>query len=640
MKAIVLILLALFASGMLSSSEEVTNFGNNTEQISEPSIPGNTDPLPDIEVASGSIVPRLTCKEDGTHIMSVALEVRNRGAIDIEEDFKISLQDSAGNLLEGYWQKDFDGPLPLPSTTSDTTAISIPWPFTSPECTIQFSASLDISGEITEESEENNIASLDFAVPLSNIRINSISSTGAGDGVESIRVLVENTGCASIDIPFVLSVEDNSGNIQQQTIPSIPQGELTVTFEDWPSACATEERTFTVIADAGDRICETDGGDNTLTTSLKNLNPDLAIEATVDIECREDGKIRGAFKLTITNASEIDIQEDFFISIDDGKGWRLERQFGKELGGQLPIKQGETRELTVDWTRDFSIKPMIIDYPDLHITVDSKEQIDECDPTNNELFIPYSLQVPNLNLLSFTPTCVTDDYYQVILVVENNGGADITQDFAIQITDNDGKKQIKTFTEIEGTLPFKAGNRETVLFDTWEVDQAPALLQLECRLDIEKTLPETDSNDNNKRGSLQVFDMEITDFKAGTNTVSTKEGQVTQGFFSITVTNSGLSPITGDFSIQVVDREGWRTEKRFAENLGGILPIAPANSQTVTIPWNHDFSIHPPAYTFKNISVTIDSQSDICECDGTNNQAFTDFQYSDATVLLQITRSY
>lgn len=595
--------------------------------------------MTDLAISDQSIVPNLVCDGDGRFIMSVRINIENQGTLDVEEDFKIRVQDNAGNRLEGYWHKDFDGPLPLRSA-ADPTGVSIPWPFTSRECSVQFSAALDTAEEIEEASEENNAVSFEFPLRLNNIRVASLASTSSGDGVESLQVVVENTGCEVIDTPFVLSVEDNTGNIQRQTIPSLPPDKHTITFENWPSACSAEERTFTIIADAGDQICELDGADNTLVTTLANTNPDLAVAATVEIDCQEDGKIRGSFKLVVTNASQIDIQRDFFITIDDGKGWRIEKQFGKEMGGRLPIKKGETREVTVDWTRDFSIKPMIIDYPDLSIVVDSKEQIDECDPSNNKLSIPYSLQVPNLNLLTFTPTCVTDDYYQVILVIENNGGADITQDFAVQITDNDGHKQIKTFTEIEGTLPFKAGTRETVLFDTWQVDQSPALLELECRLDVNRKLAETDANDNNKRGGIQVYDMEITDFRVGTNSVKTEDGESLAGFFTITVTNSGLSPITDDFTIQVVDREGWRTEKRFAEDLGGVLPLAPANSQSVIIQWDHDFTIHPPVYTFKNISVIIDSQSDICECDGTNNQAFTNFHYSNDSILLQIPLSH
>ncbi len=643
MKAIGLIVMILFASSMLVPAEKVTIIGNNDIQKCHTSAPlagTDAEPSRDIAITGDSIVPRLTCKEDGNLILTVRLNVKNLGTTDMEDDFKISIQDDTGNFLEGYWQYDFNGPLPIPASSPNTSGVSILWPLTNRECSIRFSAAIDTAEEIEESSEENNTASLDFTQKLVNIGIDSISSTSAGDGLESIQVVIENTGCGIIDAPFILSVEDNSGNIQRQTITALPRAKHTVTFENWPAACAAEERTFTIIADASDQMCESDAADNTFTATLANTNPDLAVDVAVEMDCQEDGKIRGMFTLKITNSSEVDITKDFFVSIDDGRGWQIEKQFQKELGGNLPIKKGETKELTVDWTRDFSIKPMIMEFPDLQIIVDSKEQIDECDATNNSVLQRYTLQVPNLNLLSFTPTCVTDDYYQVILVIENSGGADIEDDFSIQITDNDEKKQIKTFSEIEGILPFKAGSRQTVLFDTWDVDQAPALLELECRLDYNRQLAETDPNDNNKRGNIQVFDMEITDFKAGSKVKTTKEGQVVEGFFTITITNSGLSAISDDFAIQVVDREGWRTERQFAADLNGVLPLAPGQSQTVTIPWDHDFSIHPPAYTFKNISVIIDSQSDICECDGTNNQAFTEYQYSDFSLLMQIPLSH
>jgi uncharacterized repeat protein (TIGR01451 family) len=96
------------------------------------------------------------------------------------------------------------------------------------------------------------------------------------------------------------------------------------------------------------------------------------------------------------------------------------------------------------------------------------------------------------------------------------------------------------------------------------------------------------------------------------------------GTIALTVTNSGGSPITDDFSIRVDDGEDWSSELRYNADLGGTLPLAAGASTTVNFDWNRDFS--GDTCDFATITAVVDSQNNLCQCTTENDTVTADFQ--------------
>lgn len=580
-------------------------------------------PLPDLTTIAKRIVPTLECRTDSEYSLRIRLWVQNAGQAALENDFRIRLSDTFGNRLSGYWQADFGGSLPIRPLSYGKADLT--WTPASGPCQQAVFVEIDIDDEIAEAEEENNMIEGSIAVPLPNLRIQSIQPACAPSGRFWAAVVIENNGCSDIDTPFSLRLEDSLGNGRDIEIREMATGSRTVEFEDWPAACSPGEVTFTAAVDTGLEICESDGMDNTAETVYTHTVADLMVDADIEASIGAGNEVEATVRLRVANSGYSPVERDFGLRLDDGAGWKAELRYQQDLGGKLPLEVGESHTATVAWDREFSVDTSNCRFPDFTVRVDSQDEICECDETNNTLNTVYGLPIPNLALVSLNPACIADDYYQIAMVIENNGCSYINDDFNVKLTDNDGHSLSRKFTEIGGTLPFLAETQQTAIIDSWPVDRQPPALEFTAQLEFPPQLRDTHPGDNSRKGVLFIDDLEASRITAAVQ--CHPDGRI-NGIFKLVVHNRGGRLIERDFTVRVDDGMGWKVEHLFARDLGGILPIPAQDTRTVEITWDRNFTAPNAPRRFGNITATVDARSDICEYTAANNEVSGTFTFN------------
>ena len=595
-------------------------------------MPADTEKadLPDLKITAGRIVPTYTCNEDGSRVQRLRLWVQNSGPVSMDRDFEIRLSDDRGARLEGYWQEDFDGPLPI--RPASFGKLDILWPLQGSACAGRLEVEIDSGHEIGESDEDNNAAILEFDIPGQNLGINTIEPIHPPDQPLALQVTIENNGCRDIAAPFSLHLEDSLGNRQDQKIEEMAVGSHIVEFADWPVTCTAADITFTAVVDADNEICEVEGGDNTAHLDYTDSLPDLAADARITASRNPDDTFSGAVTITVQNSGSGPVEDDFLIRVDDGRGWQRQGRYRQDWAGTLPLLANDSFAFTIDWDRQFSSQPGQCRFPDFSITVDAGSSIPECDESNNAFHTAYGLPIPNLHLVSMTPACIADDYYQVTLVIGNIGCGDVNGDFLIRVKDNDNHTVRKNFTAVGGSLPLSADTSQTVVLDTWPVDRTPPTLQFSGQLDPDNEIDSRDPGDNSRTSALTVNDLEASQVIAATT--CGKDGNFT-GILKLTVTNRGGKLIEQDFLIRVGDDKGWNSEYLYARDLGGLLPLPMNDTYTVSIPWDRDFTaaVNNPEFRDFSLYAVVDSSSEICETTDANNRAAAAYTFAPPDLL-------
>jgi hypothetical protein len=586
--------------------------------------------LPDLKITAGRIVPTFTCKEDGSRVQQFRLWVQNSAPVSLDRDFKIRLADDLGGRLEGCWQADFGGPLPIGPVSFGK--LDILWPLQGSACTGRLKVEVDSDHEIRESDEDNNGAVLEFDIPNQNLRIKAIEPIHPPDHALTVQVEIENNGCQDIVKPFSLHLEDSLGNRQAQKIEEMAVGSRIVEFADWPVTCTAKEITLTAVVDADNEICEMEGGDNSARLDYTNSLPDLTADAEIKTVRNPDDTFTGSITVTVQNRGSGPVAEDFVIRLEDGRGWQHRCRYRQDREGTLPLQPGDRFAFTIDWDRQFSTEPGQCRFPDFSLFVDAGSSIPECDESNNTFHTAYGLPIPNLQLVSMTPACIADDYYQVTLVIGNIGCGEVNDDFLIRVQDNDNHTVSKNFSEIGGFLPLLADTTQTVILDTWPVDRTPSTLQFSGQLDPDSEVDSRDPGDNSCTAALTVNDLEASQVTAAA--VCGKDGNFS-GVLKFTVTNRGGKLIEQDFLIRVGDDKGWRSEHLYARDLGGLLPLPMGDTFTVTIPWDRDFTaaVNDPEFRDFSLYAVVDSSSEICEITDANNRVSATYTFAPPDLL-------
>ncbi len=561
-----------------------------------------TAPIADLVV--NSITP--TCTGDG--LSQVVVNIGNTGCADAPASFTLHLADDQGN------SDDITVNTLNAGTNTDVTFTD--WPTACSPAAINFTATADYNDEICECDGVHSLGLL-YNNPSPNLVVStitpSVSCTADGTMSGTIEVQVTNSGNGAVGADFQILVNDGQGWSSELwyntdlggTLPLAASGSDTVTF-NWTRAFTAEPyvcnfSTISVAVDSQDDICECTNAGNTNTDSYTLPYSNLRVNS-VTPSCTGDGSY------------SIDVDVD-----NNGCGnaagitVRLSDDDGETQSQTISLNAGASQTVT------FSPWPADGDPASLAFTAEidpAPSAICELSGADNSAGATYDRA--NLNLVSITPSCTTDNTFEVDVVIENNGSSVINTDFVVRLTDNDGNTPAQTFTAVGGTLPLNDGTQQTVTFTNWSTDGSPTTLNFNGVLDPTDLVCESNNGDNTDTGTITVYGLQAVSVTA--SEVCTADGTIT-GTMDVTVSNNGGNAINTDFQILVDDGQGWTSELFFQAGLGGTLPMAPGASQTVTFDWTRAFTAFPYTCNFTAITVTVDSQNAICEGTNADNQA-------------------
>ncbi len=569
------------------------NEANNTSTLSY------TPPLPDLKV--NSITP--TCTADGR--LRVRVNISNVGCANSTALFVLHLVDDQGHSANINVNSLNAGA----STNIDFTN----WVSSCSPATINFTATVDSTNTNCECAADNSLT-YTYNNTLPNLAISTItpSTSCANDGSISgtISVQVSNAGNGPVTSDFRITVTDGQGWTVTPwynatlggTLPLVAGGNATVTipwtrgFTTAPYTCSFP--TITVTLDTTSVICECSNASNAVTSSYNMTYPNLRITSVTPV-CTSDGTYSVA---VVVNNNGCDTATNAVVRLSDNDGQTADQT--------VTLAAGASQTLTyAPWPADGSPAALIFT-----ASIDPAAAICELSSADNSADNTFNR--PNLNLVSISPSCTADDTFQVSLVIGNNGSSAISNDFIVRLADNDGHSVDQNFTAIGGTLPLNNGTQQTVVFSNWTVDCNPTTINFSGALDPTNQVCESNSGDNTNTGTITVFDLQAVSVTAAA--VCSSDGTIT-GTMAVTVANTGGNAINSDFRILVNDGQGWTSELWYQADLGGTLPLAVGVNDTVTFNWTRSFPATPYVCSFPAITVTVDSQGDICECTHSNN---------------------
>ncbi|GEM_PF-4776403 len=343
-------------------------------------------------------------------------------------------------------------------------------------------------------------------------------------------------------------------------------------------------------------------------TALVQL-PDLRIGggSRGEFTCSSDGNTSARIRIRVRNDGDAPVDKDFKITVSDNHGWSTMGYYSADFGGSLPIPAHSVRTVYVDWPLDCMVCDSTIE-----IKVDSDDEVCECNEGNNTRTINYHTPSYNLKVNSITPTCSSDGNTLVQVVIENDGCNDASN-FVVHLEDNLGHNQDITISSLA------AGASTTVNFTNWPTSCSPASVRFTATVDYNDDICECDGTDNTINYDYTNTSPDLVVDSVSPSTTCNNDGTIS-GEIQIQISNQGNGPITDDFRISVSDGQGWSDEKWYHADLGGPLPLAVGASQTVTFNWSRDFTSAPYTCDF-NITATVDSQQEVCECASGNNTA-------------------
>ena len=555
--------------------------------------------IPNLRIESSSS-PVFTCSSDGNNTAYINVRVRNNRNATITNDFKIRVSDNHGNSTEGYFNADFGGTLPFAGNSVQTIQIS-PWNLQCLTCDSTITIEVDTDNDICECNENDNTTTINYHTPSYNLKINSITPSCSGDGNSLIQVVVENNGCNDTS-NFTVHLEDNQGNSGDRTVSNLSAGSTTtINFPNWPTTCSPSNVIFTATVDYNNSICECEGTDNSLTYNNSNISPDLVITSlTPNSICSGDGNISGIIQVQIQNQGNGPVNNDFMVLVSDGQGWSSEQSF-TSLGGILPLNAGDSQTLAFNWTRNFTSTPYNCSF-NITATVDSHNDICECNNNNNNSSTTYNLPIPDLNIQSMSASCVSDGKLQLEFIVSNEGCSDLTTDFNLKITDSKGNTETHSFTSLGGTLPLQTGTSQTIRVSEWDYDCSSANIDFSIELDSDNQICELSSGNNtlNWTYNLNEPDLQIGDITYDCNS----DGSIN---FTVTVSNNGYGNATGVVFTVYDDSSSQIYTQTLDLNAGGSTTI-----NFTTGSYSGDVN-----HSFRFIT---DENNNNCECNGDNEK--------------------
>lgn len=509
------------------------------------------------------------------------------------------------------------------------------------DCSCTFSAEVDPDNLICECDGSNNTNSsvASMLIPDLEVQDQVFNVTCSDDGVVQVTgtVTVVNNGCGpnftdSIPVRFSLYGSRNGGGTR------LDQWTATLTGVDIPPAGGT--RTFNIPVhqasmnlctdstsgvvsvytelDYNNTICEWDGTDNTATANVNVVTIDVeAVEMTATADCQSDGTYDNRLELTVRNNGGSPVTDDFYISVDDGQGWTTELRYNADLNGVFPLASGAEATVTFEWNRTFAVSDCT--FPNITATVDSRNQLCQCTVDNDVITTSITQPTPNLKPTAIEPSCAGDGTYMIVVTVENDGCGPAGT-FTVNLKDNLGNTADMTTTE-----PLAAGQSTNVTFNDWPATCEPNSVTFTASIDSNSDVCESDGPDNTMVYTFTNPSPDLVFTQVRPSADCSSDGQL-KGVIDVTMQNNGNAAVTEDFKIIVNDGQGWSTERFYQSELGGSLPIAVGATATARVNWTRDFAKEPFTCNFNNISVSIDPETNVCECAAGNNETVVSYK--------------
>ena len=606
-----------------------------------------TLPYPDLTITTvGSSV---TCLGDGS-LTGTTVTVRNGGCagatgvvIRLASDCGLTFNDQTVDLAAGESKDVF-------------------FAFTSGivSCTCNFNAIIDPDALICELDGTNNTGSSVATMLIPDLEVQSEATliACATDGVFRVSgtVTLVNNGCGpnfTGNVPMRFTLFNRTGCTGTQIaqwvetfngvdivsaggtqVFTIQPHDINANFFTSSTNCMVSLR---IEADYNNTICEWDGTDNTLCVDKTSDCLDLeAVEIKATTACVADGNFNRSLAFTLRNSGGKPITHDFTIKVDDGHGWSAEKRYNADLGGPLPLTAGTSATVTFNWNR--TIDTTTCDFGTITAQVDTQNEICQGSTDNDTVTTSYEMPYANLKPTAIVVSCSTDGFYTAKVTITNDGCADCGPgNFTVRMQDNLGNG----FDQVISTSTLTKGASYTVEFNQWPAACDPDEITFTAIVDTKNTVCEIRGDDNQLSFIYKNISPDLVITTLTPAAICSTPGNIS-GSLTLTLLNQGNGPVTQDFKVTCDDGAGWTTEKYYAGDLGGSLPIAANETVIIRIPWTRDFTKAPFTCNFNNIKVSLDVQTGICECKAENNETtatynlpFTDLKLDSLAILCQ-----
>jgi len=593
-----------------------------------------------LAVGSADIVPAFVCSGDGVGSGALGITIRNPSDTPVTRDFAVEASESTTGWSVSGTFTSLGGALPLAANGSQT--LTLPgWPVACSSCVYRFAVTVDAAGQICECAEGNNTATLDYALTVPDLSIDSagLAVTCSADGQIRVQgpIVVRNAGCGSAytgSIPLRVTLYDAAGCagavLDQFTLSltgaSVPAGgtqSFTVNRTRTLNVCGTCAVSIRLELDDANAICECDGTNNALCVGPYAVAfPDLRVSSMnlAGLTCVGDA-VSGSVAVTVENVG-CGAATAFYVSLvtDGCLTFATQRVTSLAASGSTTL----TFPVATTWA----------DCTDCSCTfvaaVDGPGEVCECTGANNQASSTFSLARPDLEVRSaaLSLDCAGDAAARLhgSVVLANTGCASVTGSVGLRITVYSqpacAGSVVETWTETLSGISLAAGGGT----QTVGVDRTIALdlcayggcsLSAKLEVDPDGTVCECDGTDNALCAAIvsSVPDLVIA---LATPSVPTA---CSSGSVLVAVRNAGCGTVPAGVVVRVTGDATGQTQ-----NVG---PLGAGGSEIVSVALNEALSCGS-----HRLTVTVDPAGAVCECDDGNNVQVVDFSVADPDATL------
>ncbi|HEY81678.1 MAG TPA: hypothetical protein G4O01_00090 [Dehalococcoidia bacterium] len=287
-----------------------------------------------------------------------------------------------------------------------TATASFTWTARAETHTIK--AVADSGGVVGEEDETNNVTTITFAdISLSDLVIAGITwspeSPSIGDEVV-FMVSIKNQGSGRADYSYTALYLDGTRLDSIYVSPLASNATANLTFS-WRAVVGTH--LIKAVANASNRVIESDATNNELAVTLSTLAPDLVVREIAGTPSEPMVGDEVTFTVTIKNQGDDDaLPSRVYFYIDDYPQGYL------EVPG---LAAGAMATKTFSWVAQAGLHT-------LRAVVDPDDEIIENDETNNELRVVFP--IPDLTVEAIIPSAfepLLGEMVTLTVIIRNQG---------------------------------------------------------------------------------------------------------------------------------------------------------------------------------------------------------------------------
>ncbi len=405
-----------------------------------------------LAVGSADIVPAFVCTGDGVGSGALGITIRNPSDAPVTQNFAVEASESTTGWSVLGTFTSLGGTLPLAANGSQT--LTLPgWPVACSACVYRFAVTVDAAGQICECAEGNNTATLDYTLTVPDLSIDSagLAVTCSADGQIRIQgpIVVRNAGCGSAytgSIPLRVTLYDAAGcggavldqfslSLTGASVPAGGTQSFTLNRTRTLNVCGTCAVSIRLELDYANAICECDGTNNALCVGPYAVAfPDLRISSVnlAGLTCVGDA-VSGSVAVTVEN-SGCGAAAAFYVSLvtDGCLTFATQRVTSLAASGSTTL----TFPVATTWTDCTDCSCTFV------ASVDGPGEVCECTGANNQGSSAFTLARPDLEVssASLALSCAGDGEARLsgsVLLV-NTGCAAVAGSVELRITVYDG----------------------------------------------------------------------------------------------------------------------------------------------------------------------------------------------------------